>query len=1189
MSEAPTAAQTREDIERRASRKQHLASAPDVSSFVLANAGAGKTHLLVGRVIRLMLEGVEPERILCLTYTRAAAAEMSERLFKTLAGWVAMDGEELISQIHDKIGHKDFKTDKLDKARRLFTRALETPGGLKVQTIHAFCERLLQRFPVEAGIMPGFSVLDDSMERELLTRARDQVLEHGGEAIADHVATVLNFAGEQSFQQLLQSLLHKRKLLVERYGSSNTFPALRAGLNLKLGLADSDKADAIRLAFLNGVDWRDLSDAGDILAGSSSSTDQGLADAISQAINGAGNEDKFIAMCSLLLTKDGVPKVSDRLVTKKVNDPHPQIREMLADLQEPCADALAKTKALAVRDATIAVVAVGLAVIARYTQLKQDASAYDYADLIERTNELLTGSSQAAWVLYKLDKGLDHILIDEAQDTSPEQWDIINALTEEFFSGEGAYDEENKLRRTMFAVGDRKQSIYSFQGARPEIFDSQRRAYEARVSEAGGDFQPVELEISFRSAGRILQAVDLVFAQDEIAEGVQSPDIGLVRHVASRVKDDGLVEIWDILRDPRRESTDPWNIDDDDTATPLQDPANVRLAQRIARTISGWLHDEPLELLADGRPVRASDILILVRERSSLMEAIVRALKDSNVPVAGADRLDLLSHITAQDLMALGRFVILPEDDLNLASLLKSPLLARDDGSRFTDDDDIFPLAHDRGPASLWQRFTGAVSSGAPYANARDKLLRWRGDATRHGVFRFFANVLSRDNGRADFLKAIGHEAGEPIDAFLQQCLEYEREDLPSMAGFLAWLEDTAANLKRDMEQGAGEVRVMTVHGAKGLEAPIVFLPDTCKKPDGSKTSKVIVDDDAGGLPVWHIKSEFEVEYTWALKETDKFAMQQEYNRLLYVAMTRARDRLYVCGFKKSKKKDNWEEDTPDAGTWYHAIHTALVDSGQDTLAVTQDDGLQVWRFGSGFITPPDKDTEIVRGAADVTLDSWAIDPVPPVNRPERWLAPSKLAATMDDQDGWSSEVALSPLAPSQDRRFRRGTLVHRLLQSLPELPPDAREEAARRYLSRQGVDGASLDSTVAEIMALFEDERFAEVFSAEARAEVSIAAMIEPPDAERFGLSGQIDRLLVTDSRVLVVDFKTNRPPPERVEDVPPEYLRQLAAYAHVLREIFPGRAIECALLWTDAPELMGVPQDMLDQAWAEQVFTRA
>ena len=1187
---------TREDIEREASGKQHLASAPDVSSFVLANAGAGKTHLLVGRVIRLMLEGVQPERILCLTYTRAAAAEMSERLFRTLASWVAMDGEQLINEIHRKVGHVDFRKDELDKARRLFTRALETPGGLKVQTIHAFCERLLQRFPVEAGIMPGFSVLDDTMERELLARARDHVLEHGGEAadydgrpVTSHVATVLNYAGEQSFEQLLRTLLHKRKLLVERYGSSNTFPALRAGLNLKLGLADSDDAEAIRLAFLKGVDWRDLSDAGDILAGSPSSTDRGLADAISQAINGAGNEEKFAAMCRLLLKKDGNPKASSSLATKAVNDVHPQIREMLSDLQEHCADALAKTRALAVRDATISVVAVGLAVIACYTQLKQDASAYDYADLIERTNELLTGSSQAAWVLYKLDKGLDHILIDEAQDTSPEQWDIINALTDEFFSGEGAYDEENKLRRTMFAVGDRKQSIYSFQGARPEIFDHQRRKYEARVSDAGGEFQPVELEISFRSARRVLAAVDLVFANDDIAAGVQSPDLARVKHIASRVKDDGLVEIWDILRDPPRESTDPWNIDVDDTTEALHDPANVRLAQRIARTISGWLNDEPLELLADGRPVRASDILILVRERSSLMEAIVRALKDWNVPVAGADRLDLLSHITAQDLMALGRFVILPEDDLNFASLLKSPLLARDDGSRFTDDDDIFLLARDRGTASLWQRFTGAVSSGAPYATARDKLVRWRTDATRHGVFRFFANVLSRDNGRADFLNAIGYEAGEPIDAFLQQCLEYERENLPSMVGFLGWLEEAAANLKRDMEQGAGEVRVMTVHGAKGLEAPIVFLPDTCKKPDGGKTSKIIVDDDADGLPVWHIKSDFEVAYTKQLKDADQNAMQQEYNRLLYVAMTRARDRLYVCGFLKSRKKDDWQDDIPKEGTWYHAIHTALVDSGQDTVAVTQDDGLQVWRFGSGFITPPDKDTGIVRSNADITLDSWATDPVPPVSRPERWLAPSKLGTTAEDEDGWSREAALSPLAPSQDRRFRRGTLVHRLLQSLPELPPDAREAAARRYLSRQGVEGDALGSTVTEIMALFDDERFAEVFSAKARAEVSIAAMIDPPDAERFGLSGQIDRLLVTDSRVLVVDFKTNRPPPLRVEDVPVEYLRQLAAYAHMLREIFPGRSIECALLWTDAPELMAVPQAMLDQAWGEQVFTSA
>ena len=1173
--------QTEQQIRDGASSQQHEASEPAASAFVMANAGTGKTHLLVGRVIRLMLDGVEPERILCLTYTRAAAAEMSTRLFETLSGFIAMDGEKLITTIHDKIGHAEFKPDQLDLARRLFTRALETPGGLKVQTIHAFCERLLQRFPVEAGIMPGFSVLDEPAERELLAQARREVLGNADAKLATQVATVLNYTSEMTFDRLLLELLGKRKGLLDSFGSDNAFSQLHDGLNARLGLTDSDTADDIRQDFLSTLDWSALDHAADALSASASTTDQSQAARIKEASNAASHEDRFAALQSVLLKADGDPKASKSLMTKKVGDAHPDIRPMLEDLQQSCLDACQQIRALAVRDATEALVAVALQVTRRFTSLKQRASAYDYADLIERTNELLTGSNQAAWVLYKLDQGLDHILIDEAQDTSLEQWRIINALTDEFFAGEGARDISG---RTIFAVGDRKQSIYSFQGADPEVFDRQRDHYKQAVNGAHGKFISVELQTSFRSSCKVLEAVDLVFAHDDTKDGVTSTDQPDVRHIASRIRDEGIVEIWDIERQPRAESPDRW-LPPETAGGAAQLPANVRLANAIARKIQGWLYVQPLEMLAPDRPVRPSDILILLRERSSLMEAIVRALKDHNVPVAGADRLHLLDHIAVQDLIALGRFVVLPEDDLNLASLLKSPLLLRDDGERFNDDDDIFHLANGRGNDTVWQSLQGA--SGCTHAVG--KLRRWRDDAASTGVYRFYANVLSRDEGRAHILSAIGNEAGEPVDAFLQQCVEYERTNLSSIAGFLAWLEATSASLKRDMEQAAGEVRVMTVHGAKGLEAPIVFLPDTCTKPDGRKVAGVLFDEDADDLPVWRIKKEFSVDATRQLEEARKAAMQREHNRLLYVAMTRARDRLYVCGFLKSKKADGWENDEPEYGTWYHAIRRALVEEG---LASTVDDeGRIVWRFGSGAITSTGKSDELVRETRDVDMPAWATSAVPAVDRPMRWLTPSGLgeADSSASRDGWSPEVALSPLAAAHDRRYRRGSLVHRLLQSLPDLPAEARESAARRYLARNGVTEPDLSATAGEVMALFADDRFAGVFASDARAEVSISAMLSPPGAARFGISGQIDRLLVTPDKVLIVDFKTNRPPPETVDQVPASYLRQLAAYAHVLHDIYPAHAIECALLWTDAPRLMPVPQSMLDTAWGERMFKTA
>ncbi len=740
----------------------------------------------------------------------------------------------------------------------------------------------------------------------------------------------------------------------------------------------------------------------------------------------------------------------------------------------------------------------------------------------------------------------------------------------------------------MFAVGDRKQSIYSFQGADPKVFDGQREHYQQAVADAGGQFTPIELQTSFRTATHVLEAVDLVFACEDTRDGVVSPGQPAVKHIPSRIHDEGLVEIWDVERQPPASSPDSWLPPEADGEGPQQ-PASVRLANAIARKIAGWLYTEPLEQLAPGRPVRPSDILILLRERSSLMEAIVRALKDNNVPVAGADRLRLLDHIAVQDLIALGRFAVLPEDDLNLASLLKSPLLLRDDGQRFTDDDDMFHLSHGRGSNTLWQRLEREASSGKGYATAVGKLTRWRTDAARTGVYRFYANVLSRDRGRAHILSAIGLEAGEPVDAFLQQCLEYERTNLSSIAGFIAWLEATSANLKRDMEQGAGEVRVMTVHGAKGLEAPIVFLPDTCTKPDGRKVAGVLYDTDAAGLPVWRIRKDFAVEATTMLEAEQMAAMQREHNRLLYVAMTRARDRLYVCGFLKSKKADGWQDEQPVDGTWYHAIRRALVEAGQ--TSEVDDAGKTIWRFGSGAIRSTGKPDEPVRSNPAVALPGWATLNVPAVERPLRWLSPSRLgeADAASGADGWSSEVALSPLAPAQDRRFRRGSLVHRLLQSLPDLPAGDRDAAARRYLARNGVEDPELSATVSEVMALFGDARFAGVFSADARAEVSMSAMVSPPGAASFGISGQIDRLLVTADKVLVVDFKTNRPPPDDVEQVPAAYLRQLAAYAHVLHGIYPSRTIECALLWTDVPKLMPVPQSMLDKAWGAPMFKTA
>lgn len=1162
-----------------ARNKQDLASQPEVSAFVPANAGAGKTHVLVGRVIRLLLNGVQPERILCLTYTRAAAAEMSERLFDKLSGWIARDDGELTAMIREDVAQSDIEVHHLDEARRLFTRALETPGGLKVQTIHAFCERLLQRFPIEAGVVPGFHVLSDTDSRDLMTLARAQVLTRDDDDIRDAVATITPFANEQAFSGLLYDLQKHASKLLAAYGSNATFPMLKAQLNAMFGLTGEETPDSISQNFANGLDRAGLQRAAGLMAADAGKTNQAQASLIKAMLAEAAPTEAFSLARPIVLTGKGAPKAESRLVSGKFASANPECMLALIALQNQMQAAQERLTACLIVRATNALVFVGLEILKIFNSLKQNLAAYDFEDLIHQTVDLLHHNADAAWVLYKLDGGLDHILIDEAQDTSRDQWHIINALTEEFFAGEGARDGAT---RTMFAVGDRKQSIYSFQGADPREFDHQAGLYEALISNAGGTYREVRLEHSFRSSELVLRAVDQVFEGDAASKGVTSSLQREVRHLPIRTGEQGLVEIWDLERGQPDDDVDHWTPRSGDVV----DPPHQVMARRIAATVARWTHTQSPEMLKTDRPIKPSDILILVRQRSYLMAAIVRALKEAGVPVAGADRLKLLDHIAVQDLMALAQVCILPQDDLNLAGVLKSPLFTHDDGvTRFDDDHDLFGLAHKRGASSIWENLRDAVAAGKPYANASGKLARWRNMAARSSVFDFFSTVLSRDGGRRALLGGLGPEAADPVDAFLQLALEYEQQHAPSLSGFLAWLEATQADIRRDMDQAGGEVRVMTVHGAKGLEAPIVFLPDTCSVPEPGKVDSVVFTDT--DIPVWRLKAEYATSVTDDLRNKAFEGLMEEYNRLLYVAMTRARYRLYVCGFIKQKGKKE-QSEAPKA-SWYAIMHGAL--AGSETPVLQQqvdDDGYTVWRAGEPQVTD-DKESSGGDATEASVPPEWAYVRAQRVPAPHRWLAPSRMDAAGATDDGWSSETALSPLAPRADTRFRRGQLVHRLLQSLPELPEDQRDGAARRFLAANGVSGPELDATVSEIRVLFSDPRFAAVFSAAGRAEVSIAAMIDLPDQEKFGLTGQIDRLLVEADRVLVVDFKTNRPPPATVGDVPEMYLRQLAAYTKALERVYPGRTIECALLWTDAPALMPVPNSMLEAAWQSAAITTA
>jgi ATP-dependent helicase/nuclease subunit A len=805
-----------------AERVQRSAADPAACVWLAASAGTGKTKALTDRVLSLLLAGTEPSRILCLTFTRAAAAEMANRIGELLSKWALADDRALTDELA-KLTGKTPSAAQRTKARRLFAEVLDAPGGLRIATIHAFCEAILKRFPVEAGLAPHFEVIDERTARELLEKARDEVLSRARSdrsdtddaALSAALVSIAERANEEQFADLMMALArdHGRlaALLAQLGGVEGLTEKLAEALGLEPG---EDEVAILRAACAEGAfDQLGLTHACKELA-KGAATDQGRARQIVAFLEAAveRRQEAFDLYTSAFLTQDG--NIRARLATNSVMKKLGSQADVLAGEADRILAVIGRVKAARLLSGTRAALTLGAALLESYVALKDARAALDYDDLILKTRALLARAGVAPWVLFKLD-GLDHILIDEAQDISADQWAVIAALAEEFFAGEGARDRT----RTVFAVGDAKQSIYSFQRADPEAFAAMREHFRTRAEAARIPWRDLALDVSFRSVAPILQAVDTVFSLAPASDGVKEADRP-IRHRTARVKQGGRVELWSLASAPKQDPAEPWQPPLSPVAS---QSASSMLAAKIAQTIRNWLASGEM-LASRARPIRPSDIMILVRQRTGFMEQLVNALKVREVPVAGVDRMVLTDQLVVQDLMALARFVLLPEDDLNLAALLKSPLVG-------FNEDQVFKAAYAR-RGTLWSSLRAMAATDADVARVRHLLSAWLARADFLRPFDLFARVLYQEGGRARLLDRLGPEADDPLDEFLSLALAYERAAVPSLQDFVAWIEAGQAEIKRDLERPVrDEVRVMTVHGAKGLQAPIVFLPDTTQVP----------------------------------------------------------------------------------------------------------------------------------------------------------------------------------------------------------------------------------------------------------------------------------------------------------------------------------------------------------------------
>jgi ATP-dependent helicase/nuclease subunit A len=1110
--------------------EQALASDPRVHAALSASAGSGKTQVLTARVLRLLLKGARPESILCLTFTKAAAAEMANRIGARLAAWVRLKDSELGTDLLHLGESNDPRT--RERARQLFATVLDCPGGLKIQTIHSFAQGLLAAFPAEAGIVPGFRPIEGRAEQELVRRTLAELMAaaeaNGDEALISDVQCLSRRLGEGGAVEYLQACARKPRAMTALGEGRAIEPQIRSLMDLP----ESVEGFLAQQCADDGFDCDLLRAIADANRNWGKPTGMAIVE----------NIDSWLA-ADPTARAGALPDLATIVFTGKGELRKVQAGQVKADadyerhaqrLAEAIGELLRVQRGSKLASDIAAGLRAGQAFASAYTQAKRAAGVADFNDLIEWTRTLLAQPGMGEWVRYKLDRQVDHVLVDEAQDTNAAQWEIIERLVEEFFSGSS---EAERRTRTLFMVGDFKQAIYGFQGTDPERFREaremfKRRAQDLAEADTPTEFRDLSIAASFRSAQPVLDVVDAVIqsAGPEALALREAPP----PHRAFHATRPGSVELWH-----------PFAIEDSPDESDEGEERWVSLRDRryaevLAERIRLMIEDGPV-LASTGKPLTPGDILVLVRSRGELASLIVARLFAAGVPVAGVDRLHLHEPLAVQDLLAAVKFAVQPNDDLSLACLLVSPLIG-------WDQDRLRALAFGR-KGTLWRELRLRANE---FSDAHEPLAEMLKIADFTTPSRFLETILSgRINGKRRLYSRLGMAARDAIDELMNSALEFERNETASLDRFLDWFSRGTADVQRDPGQPANEVRVMTVHGAKGLEAPVVILADATADPAKLGRTPLTVDvqvENAGVAPLLRPKKDERCPPFEEIILAEEKRDSEEHMRLLYVALTRAADRLIVSGVRPKEKKDGSDPRPPRC--WHRIVEQAMASLGSPA-----GDGHLALRFGSTGAARARKFDKL--DLTPAVVPDWARQPAPPEARPPRPLAPSAIAA--DDESAPPPSEAMRAAA-------LRGTWIHQLLERLPAVEENARGTCADRWLERSaGVDDAALrQDIVTQVCGILADPRFAALFGPGSLAEAPLAATL--PDGRV--IAGTMDRVLVEQDRVSVIDFKTGRVPADQAA-IPNGHRAQMTAYAQALQVIFPGRRISAALLYTAGPKL--------------------
>lgn len=1142
MIDPPIDIQNDEDqkVNDEASLAQFRAASPQHSVWVSAHAGTGKTRVLTYRVLRLLIDGAEPSEILALTYTRHAASEMRNRIYESIMEWPYLEKIKLIKACKD-IGIESPTEEQLERARNLFARLLDATAFLRIETIHAFCQSVLRRFPREAGINPYFRVMEDKQAKQLKETALARTLSQSDDSINDALERLALVRDVNDIMTLMRDMSRYPRLLEQTRGNPQM---VKRQIYRYLGCENSiDDPDSIHKLIQDMIHPDAATEAllQRIVQAKSeygTAAEQKKAQELASWLEADSDQrqDRLLDIIKVFLNGDG--DILSRLVTKDVDQNDPDLKLAMETHGKTLINTLKLIHAIDTAQNSFDLIQLARMEFDHYQSLKWQRGMMDYDDLIRMTGRLLNDTS-VAWVRFKLDQGIRYLMIDEAQDTSPEQWEIFDQLFEDQLNDQTDKVQQKKPARTVFSVGDYKQSIYSFQGARPDQFVDQGGNVAEKSKTYGRAFEKVDLDTSFRTTAAILDLVDHVVGAKgnlSLLAGVGSP----VPHKCHRQEVAG----WVHLHHPTR------TAEDDET------DVVIAHARHIATTISSMIGH--IYLPSVERMATAGDILILLRKRDGFYDALHRELQARGIPLAGADRIKLMDDITSLDLIALGEVMLLPEDDLTLAAVLKSPLFG-------LTEDQLYDLARDRGKTeTLFARLYQNPANDDAVAIAYERLLEYMGLAEKFGVHGFYNQVLDMPM-RAAFIRRQGMPVLDILGEFLEQARHYETEYTASLLGFLQVMKTDLTDIKRDDDSDVKAVRIMTVHGAKGLESPIVIIPDAYQmKQNHSTLRPVEVPGLADELPLFPAASRYvsvRADAVVQASEAVKQAEEEESHRLLYVAMTRAMDGLLISAFEKPRSRS-------EKHSWFERIALAMADLGVEP----SDNG---WFYGAYPDIPDQRAEQITdlqhkdqQDSQSLDLPDWVNRPPAAEPKPPRPVAPSRLSLP---------QFVGSITGTDRKDAIRRGQIIHRLLETLPNLAPEYHDAASARIINANASPNDSDDTKrdmLHEAQSIIALPELALLFTSQAYAEIPVSGLVG-----NYAVSGVIDRLVVTDDAVIFVDFKTGQTP-DHLADIAPSYITQMGLYTRLLGDIFSGKRIDAGLIYTETPTVFWLPEQVLTDA---------